>query len=157
MPRKRLIPSMIASITPVPLFPTPMEESPKRSIFLSPHTSWFARLMIPDEKLIPESSTLSSSTESANAWKVLTVSSPVFVRFSSRSSISAAALSEKVSARIFSGFIPFSNRCRIFSVMTLVLPEPGPARTSWIPPVVTARCWEGERGMDSPIVCIKKL
>jgi hypothetical protein len=52
--------------------------------------------------------------------------------------IPAAAFSEKVRARICSGGVPLSMRWRIFSVMTLVLPEPGPARTSWRPQVFIA-------------------
>jgi hypothetical protein len=43
---------------------------------------------------------LSSSTDSAKEWKVLTVRSDVLVAFSNRSSISFAALSEKVRASI---------------------------------------------------------
>jgi hypothetical protein len=40
-------------------------------------------------------------------------------------------------------------KCRIFSVMTLILPEPGPARMSWKPSqVCTAVSWEGLRGIE---------
>ena len=63
--------------------------------------------------------------------------------------ISDAALSEKVRARMFSGFMPWSIKWRIFSVITQVLPEPGPARMSWNPQVFTAVSWEGLRGMVS--------
>ena len=38
-------------------------------------------------------------------------------------------------------------RWRIFSVITRVLPDPGPARINCMPVSVTAFCWEGERGM----------
>jgi len=38
--------------------------------------------------------------------------------------------------------ISWSRSRRIFSVMTLVLPEAGPARTSWNPQVVTASSCE---------------
>jgi hypothetical protein len=34
------------------------------------------------------------------------------------------------------------------SVMTRVLPEPGPARMSWKPQAVTALVWEGLRGIQ---------
>ena len=62
------------------------------------------------------------------------------------SSISWADLSEKVRANMFSGFLPLWMRWRIFSVITRVLPEPGPARMSWTPVAVTALDCEGERG-----------
>jgi hypothetical protein len=39
-------------------------------------------------------------------------------------------------------------RWRIFSVITLVLPEPGPARINCMPVSVMALCREGDRGMD---------
>jgi len=41
--------------------------------------------------------------------------------------------SEKVKASICVEGIPWSRRWRIFSVITFVLPEPGPARMSWMP------------------------
>ena len=37
-------------------------------------------------------------------------------------------------------------------MITLVLPEPGPARTSWWPQVVTAVVWEGLRDIEQYLV-----
>jgi hypothetical protein len=81
-----------------------------------------------------------------NEWNVWTARSSWGLTFSILPLISDAALSEKVRARIWFAGILRSVRWRFFSVMTLVLPEPGPVRMSWKPSVATAVCWEGLKG-----------
>jgi hypothetical protein len=49
-----------------------------------------------------------------------------------------------------------------YSVMTLVLPEPGPARMNWKPQVVTASVCEGLRGIEQylagkPVMLFEKM
>ncbi len=131
--RKALMPSIIASMISLPLLPSSTCSRPKRSMFFRPQTSWLVRLTMPEEKLTPESRMLSCSTSRQNEWNVPMVSCDVSMSFSSRSRISSAALSVKVNARTCSGRTPLCMRCKIFRVITRVLPDPGPASTSCAP------------------------
>ena len=64
--------------------------------------------------------------------------------WATRSRISAAALLVKVTASTLYGRTPWARSAAIRRVMTLVLPDPGPASTSAGPPRCrTARCWLG--------------
>ncbi len=60
--RKALMPSMIDSITFRALFPISKCSKPKASMLSRVHTSWLGLLMTLDEKLMPESRTLSLRT-----------------------------------------------------------------------------------------------
>jgi len=62
----------------------------------------------------PRVEQLSCSTVGQNAWNVLIVRSLVLICFSSLSNISWAALSEKVRAKICSGFKPLLYKVEDF-------------------------------------------
>lgn len=78
-------------------------------------------------------------------WKVLTQSDSegTLTSFWTRSRISSAALLVKVTARMDAGWTPSSSiNHAMRRVMTVVLPEPAPARMSSGPAVcVTASRW----------------
>src|SRR2546428_2277859 len=97
----------------------------------------------------PSSSANSRKTSSPRPWNVrMTASfSPIGVLMSTRSCISAAARSVKVTARIWCGLAAAeAMRCTIRAVSTWVLPVPAPATTSSGPPACsTARRCSGVR------------
>ena len=146
--RNALIPSSMASTTPAALFPTSMVCRPKLSIFRRPQTSWFVSEMTPACRAMPESRTWSRRTERQKEWKVWTATSAPAASSAIRSAISCAAFSEKVRARMDAGSTPLSRRWPTFSVMTRVLPDPGPARISWMPDDLTASAWLGLSCID---------
>ena len=112
-----------------------------------------ARLSTVERSRDPPRSACSRRSRSPNAWKVLIPASlwPYGTSRSTRSSISKAARSVNVSARISDGFARFSAISQaIRRVMTVVLPVPAPATIRSGPsPCVTALRWRAVRSASS--------
>jgi len=111
------------------------------------------RDMTVDRSEMPACVAYSRSSRSPKAWKVLIRVSvkPYGTSRSTRSVISSAARSVKVSARICDGRARFSAISQAMRrVMTVVLPVPAPATISSGPsPCVTALRWRAVRSASS--------
>ena len=81
----------------------------------------------------PTASPRSRSSRAQKRWNVLTQTLPRGKSVRTRSAISRAALLVNVIARISHGDTPRSTSRAIRRVMTLVFPDPGPARTKQRP------------------------
>ena len=112
-----------------------------------------ARPRTVERSLRPASNACSRRSRSPKAWNVPICASlcPYGTSRSTRSTISSAARSVKVRARISDGFARFSAISQaILRVMTVVLPVPAPATISSGPsPCVTALRWRAVRSASS--------